>query len=208
MKAIRYPEGCEMSLYIPMVEMTEGGRPIDTTKLTDLAASVSLHGVVVQITPLVSESCLVLPLGADLKAGQYIIFYSFKYEGRPCSGRWANVLEIVRDNGQSNWQGYLPEEGKAILDDQIFVAGPTMTDEELEQLKAEYRAKIAEEEAIIAEYEQKIHDWEGLAKQGDNPDATNTAILEAVGQIDIGGAIGLILDLYADQIIAISGVNN
>lgn len=146
MKQVRFPEGCAMSLYIPLILLPNDGNPIDPTKLTDLEASVSLHGVVTQITPSFADSCIVLPLGEDLKAGQYVIAYSFKYDGRPFAGRWANVLEIVKDNAQSNWQGYLAEGSMTILDDQIFVAGPTMTDEELEQLKAEYRAKIAEAE--------------------------------------------------------------
>lgn len=46
------------------------------------------------------------------------------------------------------------------------------------------------------------------AKQGNNPDATNTAILEAVNDIDVSGVVDAMLDIYADQIIAISGVTN
>lgn len=181
-----------MTLYIPMVELTDGGSsPIDTSKLAELEAFVSLHGEVTHLSPIVTDSALAVQLSADLKEGQYLLAYSFKYDGMPCAGRWSGVLDIVKDNAQSNWQGFV--NNRATLDDQIYIAGSIMSDEEFERLKAEYRAMIAEAEEAKASADAAKAEADAVAYNAAHT-LTKDGIKEAVEEA-IEGGISVEVDL-------------
>lgn len=123
------------------------------------------------------------------KLGTYNIWIVGKYGVNDVVVSYGSTIEVVEWSNKSTAGEFIYTEEQA-LDDSIFI--PTsMSDEELERLKQLYAEKIEEAEQAIsdaqaakADYIAKAEQLQGVAQQGDNPNATNTAILAAVGGIE------------------------
>lgn len=79
-------------------------------------------------------------------------------------------------------------------------------DVDLTPVAKESTLTSAKEEIIEAVENSKVKiDTSGLAKQGENPEATNSAILEAVRSIDIASALNQFDENLATQLQSIIG---
>jgi len=147
----------------------------------------------------------------DLQIGTYDIVLTATYHGAKIRAAYFEGLQRVSWNKDANAQQYIA--GSPIVAQAAYVIGGALTDAELELLKAEYREKIAASEQAEQEAEQAKAEWECKAEQlddvasetkatenkqavlgaidtlktalqGDNAQATLTAILAAFGTID------------------------
>lgn len=191
---IKVVEGNAFALLLPLKRRTyESCKPIDedidATQLSDVVVKVG--GV--QYTPSLGEDGVTILLPATLERGTYDIILTATYQGSSIRAAYEAALSIVPWNSQSDAQQFV--QGSPIVCDAAYIIGGALTDAELEALKEEYREKNAELALAIQAAEEAKADWErqaeqltGVAQQGDNPEATNTAILTAVQQGGGGGS--------------------
>ena len=185
---IKVVEGNAFSVLIPLKRRTfESMRPIDedidATQLTDVV--VKFGGV--EYAPSLGEDGVRIDLPATLARGTYDIVLTADYQGSEIRAAYESAISIVAWNSQSDAQQFVP--GSPIVCEAAYIIGGALTDAELEALKEEYREKNAELALAIQAAEEAKEAWErqaeqltGVAQQGTNPDATNTAILTAVQQ--------------------------
>lgn len=175
-------EGNDFTLVLPLKSRTyEACRPIDEDiiirDLQDVVVKIGAD--VYQCT--LEDDGLHVRVEGTLARGNYSVQLTAKYHGIDIHAAYMNALSIVAWNNYSNAQQYLT--GSPVVMPAAYVLG-VMTDAETEALKAELRLKIAAAEqakedadAAKADWEQKAAELDGIAQQGTNPDATNTAIL-------------------------------
>ena len=220
---IKVVEGNEFALVLPLKRRTYvSDRPIDEdidcTALTNVVLKIgdTTYAVTLDFDGVKT----IVP--ATLKKGVYDIVLTATYKGSEIRAAYFEAIVIVAWNEQSDAEQYIA--GSPIVLGAAFIIGGTLTDAELEELKAEFRQATADArqaqadaEAAKAEYDRKAEQLDGvakeatsqeilqavghidfstLAKQGDNPNATNTAILAAVTTV---------LDDYANQLWSIVG---
>lgn len=147
----------------------------------------------------------------ELAKGMYDIILTATYHEATIRAAYFEALSIVPWNYASDAQNYLP--GSPIVADAAYIIGGPLTDAQLEELKAAYvAAKQAADEAEAAAqaakeaYDAKAEQLDDVASetkatenkqavlgaidtlktalQGDNAQATLTAILAAFGTID------------------------
>lgn len=180
--------------------------PIDedivATDLTDVTLRV---GDTEYATELGSDGVRVLfPEG--LKRGTYNVVLRAKYHGSDITAAYFEAITSVQWNYQSDAEQFV--QGSPIAMDAAYVIGGVLTDAELAALKVQYReaiaaARQAEADAQAAKeaFDTKAEaldgvakestsqeiltaiggiDFSELAKQGNNPNATNTAIYQLV----------------------------
>lgn len=188
-RTIKVCEGNEFALLLPLKRRTYVSNvpideDIDCTKLQNV--TLTIGGVEYPVE-----------LGMDgvrvhverLDKGTYDIILTATYEEAQIRAAYFEALIVVDWNYQSDAEQYLP--GSPITADAAIIIGGPLTDEELSELKTQYIAATAAAEQAEAEaqaakeaWEQKAEQLDDVAKQGSNPNATNTAILEAFGNID------------------------
>ena len=206
---IKVTEGNAFSLVLPLKKRTyESCKPIDEDiDIMSLEDVVFKFGGVEYATTKEEAGVRVL-LPATLARGVYDIVLTAMYQGSEIRAAYESAVSIVAWNSQSDAQQFIP--GSPIVMDAAYLIGGAMTDAELEALKEEYREKnaqlaqaIADAEAAKREWEEKAADLDGVAKQGTNPNATNTAILEAVQQ---GGGTDIAKESTSQQILTKIGI--
>ena len=186
---------------------------IDYTRLTDCVLKVGGVEYEVEIT----EEGVRAIMPATLALGDYNVVFTAKYEGSDIRAAYLRAITIVKWNEQSNAGECLL--GSPVMLPAAIVIGGTLTDAELDELKAELVQAISDEQAAKVAYEQSKADYDAkaealdniaqqttltkgvediredishisidtsdlakeatTAKQGNNPSATNTAILAA-----------------------------
>lgn len=196
MKQINITKGNDFAIYVPVVLLTSTGAGVPDMALLniDSADIVDICGGVKSLQVSTADNNIVLDYEFNtLPVGAYSIVITGTYEGRAVSYKLASKLNIVDNDEQSNWSGYLQSD-RITLDTQFYIAGAYLSDEEIERLKAELQAEIietqeAQEAANVAKAEADETAYKavqmldgGLAQQGTNPLATNTAIYDAVIQ--------------------------
>ena len=155
----------------------------------------------VEYTPIISESGVAIVLPSTLARGTYDIVLTAIYEENAIRAAYEGAITIVPWNSQSDAQQFLP--GSPIVLEAAYIIGGTLTDAELEELKAEFRQATADArqaqadaEAAKAEYDRKAEALDDVAKettsqqiltavgnaaqQGNDPTATNTAIKQLI----------------------------
>jgi hypothetical protein len=200
-------------LYVPLVILNGDGSKevVDAASLSNVLVKLQSACGETESTFSTFDHYLVLDLPATLTTGVHAVIITANLpQGRQFALRIKRAFEVVDWDFQSNWRDYLV--GDHIeLTDQPFIAGVFATDADIERLKEELRQQKAaaaqaqaEAEVAKAEWEQKAAELDGvaqeetsqsiltavwnidfstLAKQGDNPAATNSAILEAMSHI-------------------------
>lgn len=137
------------------------------------------------------EDGVLVHFPSTLSKGVYNIELTAKYGGIAIRAAYFQCLSIVSWSYQSDAEYYIPT--SPLVADAAFVISVN-GDEELTALKEQYRNAIAATEAEKAEYARKVAELNGVAQEstsqeilvevigikGDNPDATNTAIYNAV----------------------------
>lgn len=177
---IRVVEGNAFALLLPLKRRTyESCDPvdedIDALQLTDV--EVKFGGVVYPTS--LGENGVTILLPSTLARGTYDVTLTATYQGSAIRAAYESAVTIVAWNSQSDAQQYVA--GSPIVLDAAYVIGGTLTDEELEELKEEYRDKIEDLDEAIAAAEDAKEDWEekaealdGIAQQGTNANATLT----------------------------------
>ena len=209
---IKIVEGNTFALVLPLVSRTYtlNGIPVDEdidyTQLENVKVTIGT----MEYAYTIEEAGVQVVDNGTLKQGTYNVVLTATYQGSLLRAAWFELVTIVAWNMQSDADQYL--QGSPIVCEAAVVLAGTLTDAELEALKAEYRLKnaqldqaIEDAEAAKEHYDELAEQLQGvaqevtsqqilyaishidftqLAKQGSNPDATNTAILAAFGNID------------------------
>jgi hypothetical protein len=140
------------------------------------------------------EDGVLVRFPSTLSKGVYNIELTAKYGGIAIRAAYFQCLSIVAWSYQSDAENYIPT--SPLVADAAFVISVN-GDEELTALKEQYRNAIAATEAEKAEYERKVAELDGVAQEstsqeildkvrgikGDNPNATNSAIYDAINAI-------------------------
>ena len=201
--------------------------PIDYTRLTDCVLKVSNVEYDVEIT----EDGVRAIMPATLALGDYNVVFTAKYEGSDIRAAYLRAITIVKWNEQSNAGECLLGSPVVLPAAIVIGGTLTDAElEELKQETREKNAQLAQAiedaEAAKAEWERKAAELDDvaqqttlmqgvenirediagintsdLAKQGANPNATNTAILTAIGNIqDINGKQAIVSELHGKGI--------
>lgn len=185
METLMIVKGQPFVLWVPTIMLNANGKQaIDASTLTNVAVTAGNGCKKIDIGYQPFEHWLVLQFGGDLEVGPYNIRIDGKLEsGREFSLALSKAVEIVNWDKDSNWDRFIVGD-HVELTDAPFITGTFYTDAELEQLKAEYREKIAEAEQAKeeaeeakAEWEQKAADLDGVAQE-----ATSQSILTRTGE--------------------------
>lgn len=201
---IRITEGNNFSIILPLLSRTYvATRPIDEEIDPEQLENVVVTFGGVQYQAQRTTRGVQIDLPATLAVGTYNILLTAEYLGSNIRAAYESAVTIVPWSEQSTAEQYIT--GSPIVLRAAYVLSGALTDAELEALKEEYREKnaqleqaIADAEAAKREWEEKAADLDGVAKQGDNPNATNTAILEAVQQ---GGGTDIAKESTSQQIL-------
>ena len=174
--------GNEFDLVLRLKSRTfESSKPIDedidATKLENLVVKI---GNEVWTDVRTDESGVICHIPADLPIGIYNVYLTATYNGVAIRAAYFECLNIPNWSYKSDAENYLP--GSPIVSDAAYIIGGPLTDEEVEELKAELRLKIAAAEEAQEEAEQAKEDFDekaealdnldNVAQQGTNPDAT------------------------------------
>lgn len=201
---IRITEGNNFSIILPLLSRTYvATRPIDEEIDPEQLENVVVSFGGVQYPAQRTTRGVQIDLPATLAVGTYNILLTAEYLGSNIRAAYESAVTIVPWSEQSTAEQYIT--GSPIVLRAAYVLSGALTDAELEALKEEYREKnaqlaqaIADAEAEKREWEEKAADLDGVAKQGTNPEATNTAILEAVQQ---GGGTDIAKESTSQQIL-------
>ena len=156
---IKVVEGNEFALVLPLKRRTYvSDRPIDEdidcTALTNVVLKIgdTTYAVTLDFDGVKT----IVP--ATLKKGVYDIVLTATYKGSEIRAAYFEAIVIVAWNEQSDAEQYIA--GSPIVLGAAFIIGGTLTDAELEELKAEFRQATADArqaqadaEAAKAEYE-------------------------------------------------------
>lgn len=180
---IKVVEGNEFALLLTLKKRTfTASRPIDEdidpTALENCV--VKVNGV--EYTPSIDEQGVTVIMPATLKRTTYNIELTATYQGSAIRAAYFEAFTIVAWNEQSDAQQYI--QGSPVVLEPAYIIGGTLTDAELEQLKQEYREKIAAAEAAKEAADQAKEDFDekaealdnldNVAQQGTNANATLT----------------------------------
>lgn len=168
---IKVVEGNKFALVMPLkrrsyVSSVPIDEDIDATELVD--CHVTIGGV--EYTPAFGSEGVRVIVPATLARGTYDVVLTAMYHGAEIRAAYFEGLTIVKWNGQSDAQQYV--QGTTVELVPAFVIGGTLTDAELEQLKAQLRLDIAAAEAAkeAAEaakeaYDEKAEALDDIAQQ-------------------------------------------
>lgn len=205
--------------YVSQVPIDED---IDATALENVTLSIGDKEYAVEL----GTDGVRVVIADGLQRGTYNIILRAAYHGSEITAAYFEAITAVQWNYQSDAEQFI--QGSPIVAQSAYVIAGVLTDEELARLKQQYREAIAAAEQAEAAaqaakeaYDAKAEmldgvaqestsqqilqavgsiDFSTLAKQGDNENATNTAILAAVN-----GITDTILDDYASQLRDIIG---
>ena len=184
-KPIQIPEGNEFSLFIPFVVFSKSGREDASAALwNDLQVVVRMSNSTANVdcTYSVQAQYVVVSFGNDLKRSSYDVIISGEYEMRKVCAPLNNHFAITAW-ADGNYADFIV--GQPIICPTQTIIGQFNTTQDIEDLTEELRDALAAAEAAKEDYEEKVAEIENVAQQGTNPDATNTAILTAIGNISI-----------------------
>lgn len=163
---------------------------IDATHLEDIVIKVN-NEAFADFT--VDESGVLMNIPADMAVGTYNVELTGSYYDVEIRAGYFQCFSIVPWSYQSDAVNYIP--GSPIATEAAYVVVGIIDDQELEDLKAELRLKIAAAEAAKEAADQAKEDFDekaealdnldNVAQQGSDPTATNTAIKDAIDNIDI-----------------------
>ena len=219
---IAVPEDNSFTLILPLQQRNYVSNvPIDTPIVYDDLEDVVLTVGGVEYDTTQELDGVHVEFAEGLKRGIYDIILTANYRGAQIRAAYFEALKAVQWQYLSSFEQYTV--GSPVVADAAFVIGGPLTDAELEALKAEYRDKIAAAEAAEEAAEQAKEDWEqkaqqlddvakettsqqilsavdGVAQQGTDQNATNTAIYQLIEQEGIPRA-----NQYAAEIREIIG---
>lgn len=190
---IKVVEGNAFALLFPLKRRTYTANipineDIDCEQLQD--CKVIFGGV--EYTPELTADGVRIMLPATLKKATYDAIITATYQGSEIRAAYFEAVTIVAWNEQSNAEQYI--QGSPVVMPAAFVIGGTLTDEELEELKAQYRLAIAAAqeaqeaaEQAKADFDAKAEGLDGLTDVAQETTLTTgiTNIRDDISHIDI-----------------------
>lgn len=185
---VKVVEGNKFALVMPLkrrsyVSSIPIDEDIDATELVN--CHVTIGGM--EYTPAFGSEGVRVIVPATLARGTYDVVLTATYHGAEIRAAYFEGLTIVKWNGQSDAQQYV--QGTTVELVPAFVIGGTLTDAELEQLKAQLRLDIdaaeeAEAEAIAEKekYAEAVRELDDLATEP-NATANKQAVLDALAAL-------------------------
>lgn len=193
---------------VPMyIKNTDGTQmPVSVQALTDLQVQVKVKNGAEVYAYTVSRDVynnVLLDFAQGVGCYVYSVLVTAKLGGREIRTYYQEAFEGVKYNRDTTFENFIT--GDTItLPDSVFVLSADTS--AVAALSEQLQQAIATAEAAKAEYEQKLHDLQGvaqeatsqqilydvehidfdksdLAKQGNNAAATNTAIYEKLGDV-------------------------
>ena len=157
---------------------------IDPTLLQNVV--VKVNGVSWADFELTAQG-VVIAFPAELKKDTYNVEIAATYNDIAIRAAYFEAFTIVAWSYQSDAENYVPE--SPIVADAAYCVAGNWTDEELDELKADYRAAIAEAEAAKEaadeakeEYIEKAEQLDGVAQQATLENVQNKIGTPATGQ--------------------------
>lgn len=200
-KIVKITAGQPFTVFVPLVILNADGTKVavDANTLTQVSVKAQNGANVYDVPTSSYEHFLVLQVTKGLlPVGVYDIIITAKLQGgREFRLAMQQAVGVMSWDWQTNWRDYIVGDHIELCD-QPFIAGEFVTDAELEELKAELRAAIAEAEQAKADaeaekehYAEAVEQLDDLARQGDNPNATNTQILYDINHLVVPPPIGM-----------------
>ena len=160
---IKVVEGNAFALLFPLKRRTYTANipideDIDCEQLQD--CKVIFGGV--EYTPELTADGVRIILPATLKRATYDAIITATYQGSEIRAAYFEAVTIVAWNEQSNAEQYV--QGSPVVMPAAFVIGGTLTDAELEELKAQYRLAIAAAQEAQEAAEQAKADFDAKAE--------------------------------------------
>ena len=161
---IRITEGNAFALLLPLRTRTYvATRPIDEDIDYTLLENIVFTFGGVEYASEVTERGVKIILPYTLSGGTYNAILTAEYLGNDIRAAYESAVTIVPWSAQSTAEQYIT--GSPIVMRAAYVLSGAMTDEELESLKEEYRAKKAQLQQAIAEAEQAKEEFIEKAEQ-------------------------------------------
>jgi len=132
---------------------------IDATKLENLVVKI---GNEVWTDVRTDESGVICHIPADFPVGTYNVELTATYNGVAIRAAYFECFTRPKWSYESDAENYLP--GSPIESEAAYIIGGPLTDEDVEELKAELRIKIAAAEAAKEAYEQAKADFDAKAE--------------------------------------------
>ena len=137
--------------------------PIDTASMTDVIISVCKGAIKVDgITYTTMGNSFLVNIPETLMVGQYSIIISGKLGGRAISSPVKYAFEIVEWAEQSDFVNFISGTEIVFTDTLLIFSADTSS---LEVLEETLRTRISEVEAVKAEWQRKVEEISGVAKE-------------------------------------------
>lgn len=173
-------EGNEFVACIPQAEWSSATGEIvsiDASLLDDLVAYVGIDKKSrAEYEASTWSDQVRVSLPSSLRQGVYNIWLRARLGDRDVAAAIKDAFVVVPFGERS-----FIKDGMLNVKPALYLSGTAYTDEDIAALKQELREEIQLTQEARAEYEAKVQMLDGVAKQGTNPNATNTAILAAIG---------------------------
>ena len=184
---IKIVQGNDVNLHVPLVEKDAEGvvTAIDFANVTDLAVSLSKGSeAFTDFTHYTVDNTVVICLNENAPRGSYSILITAKNNGVDICYNAKSAFEIVRYNAESTYTDYIADED-VTLDTGLFVAA-IVNDEQVEELREELQAKIAETEQAKADYDAAADNLIDLAEDlGGISETVENAVEDAMQGADV-----------------------
>lgn len=171
MKTIYFPQENDRTFYIPLVLLTfvegqETQTPIEASSLTEVKFQYGQGSRLQEREHRVNDNYIIVEFPAGtLKTNEKVDFHlTGKRDGVKFAKHIYEAACPVPFDHMANEKDFILGQ-PTILPTQILISANEMTDEELEQLKEQYREKVQDLEEAIEDYEEKLHTLEGIAKE-------------------------------------------
>lgn len=184
---IKIVQGNDVNLHVPLVEKDAEGvvTAIDFANVTGLAVSLSKGSeAFTDFTHYTVDNTVVICLNENAPRGSYSILITAKNNGVDICYNAKSAFEIVRYNAESTYTDYIADED-VTLDTGLFVAA-IVNDTQVEELRAELQAKIAETEQAKANYDTAKENLTELAEDlGGISETVENAVEDAMHGADV-----------------------
>ena len=184
---IKIVQGNDVNLHVPLVEKDAEGvvTAIDFANVTGLAVSLSKGSeAFTDFTHYTVDNTVVICLNENAPRGSYSILITAKNNGVDICYNAKSAFEIVRYNAESTYIDYIADED-VTLDTGLFVA-TIVNDAQVEELRAELQAKIAETEQAKADYDTAKENLTDLAEDlGGISETVENAVEDAMQGADV-----------------------
>lgn len=160
---IKVVEGNAFALLFPLKRRTYTANiPIDEDINCEQLQDCKVIFGGVEYTPELTADGVRIILPAALKKATYDAIITAEYQGSEIRAAYFEAVTIVAWNEQSNAEQYI--QGSPVVMPAAFVIGGTLTDAELEELKAQYRLAIAAAQEAQEAAEQAKADFDAKAE--------------------------------------------